>query len=782
MRYLLLLALAAALAGCSKKKPPEPADPDAASQRDDPPGDSTAKDRAYWLTALKSRDAATRREAADELVVWVGTDPETVAALLDMLKDRRTDGAGRTIPGQINSTRQQAADVLYRGGPKGQAALKEKGVAALREGLADPDPVIREHSAFTLGSLGTLAQPAVSDVLKLCNSSDANVQNAAFDALRNIGGGDPVELSALLKSSRADAARLVAEQLARFPAIPPEAVPNLVAGLKSGRSAAVRTACAAALARVGPAAAPAVDPLVKAITDHYPKEADAATAYEPGSEVAYWNALAAIGAPAAGPTAGLLAHTNPHVRTAAAKTLGEIGAPAKATASKLKERLADDFGSVAIEAAVALCRIGAEQDAAVALVKRAMDLDNSVAQAAIEAIPRMGAAGKDLVPAALAKLASENPFARYAAVGVVGTLPPEEAAKYAADLGALAGDKGTGAGADTETRAARDIRQQVAVVLLKLGPAAAPAAQGLGRAIPKETDAALRDQFVEVLLAMGEAARPALPALLDLAADSSLAPDRRAHLFDVLVAIAPGAKELPPLLVKAAGEVGSATRFLAVATMARLDPVPTDVLAKLVAMATTDPKTPARVAAMRSLAAAGAKAKPVRGDLERIAGGTIPEFALYARVALAGIDGDATAVAADARAALADKNAQVRLAAADALFLLGPTPADLPALQRLLGERSDSVREAAARCVGKLGPAGKDAVPQLIRMLDDKDAAVRGAAATALGDVGPAAKDAADRLKQLKGTGTGRKGDTGDPLAGPAAAKALEKILGKPKK
>ncbi|VTU00710.1 heat domain containing protein : HEAT domain containing protein OS=Trichodesmium erythraeum (strain IMS101) GN=Tery_0826 PE=4 SV=1: HEAT_2 [Gemmataceae bacterium] len=560
-------------------------------------------------------------------------------------------------------------------------------------------------------------------------------------------------------------------------------MPNLVAGLKSGRSAAVRTACAAALARVGgPAAAPAVDPLVKAITDHYPKEADAATAHEPGSEVAYWNALAAIGAPAAGPTAGLLAHTNPHVRTAAARTLGEIGAPAKATALKLKDRLADDYGSVAIEAAVALCRVGAEQDAAVALVKRAMDLDNSVAQTAIEAIPRMGDAGADLVPAALAKLKSENPFARYAAAGVVGTLPPDEAAKHAADLGTLAGDKGTGAGAEIEARAARDIRQQVAAVLLKLGPAGAGAAEGLGKAIPKETDAALRDQFVLVLLGLGEAARPALPALLDLAADSSLAPDRRAHLFDVLVAIAPDAKELPPLLLKAAGEVASPTRFLAVATMARLDPVPTDVLAKLVAMATTDPKTPARVAAMRSLAAAGAKAKPVRGDLERIAAGTIPEFALYARVALAGIDGDPTAVAADARAALADKNAQVRLAAADALFLLGPTPADLPALQRLLGERSDSVREAAARCVGKLGPAGKDAVPQLVRMLDDKDAAVRVAAATALGDIGPGAKDAADRLKQLRGTGTGRKGDNGDPLAGPAAAKALQKILGTTRK
>ena len=82
--------------------------------------------------------------------------------------------------------------------------------------------------------------------------------------------------------------------------------------------------------------------------------------------------------------------------------------------------------------------LGEGKDDAVELVKRALDAPNNVAQTAIDAIPRMGEAGKPLVEIALAKLKSDNPYARYAAIGLVGTLPPDEATKHAAELGRLA--------------------------------------------------------------------------------------------------------------------------------------------------------------------------------------------------------------------------------------------------------------------------------------------------------------------------------------------------------
>ncbi len=784
MRHLVLFSLLLGFAsGCSKKKPPEPTDAGEPEAPELSPAEKLAKDRAYWFKGLNSKDAKVKQEATDELTAWVATDPETVNALLELLKDRNTTGAGKVLPNRFNSTREVAAGILNSGGPKGQDALKDKGLAILREGLNDPDPAIREHTLHTIGTLGLLAKPLSPDVLKLCANPDPNIHRVAFDTLRALGGADPVDLSAMIASGKRDIVRLAAEQLSGFGTMPVEAVPNLIVGLKD-KSPAVRTPCAAALALVGPKAAPAVDALIKAINESYPKEADPMVAYEPGADVAYWNALAAIGEPAVVPTAGLLKHTNPWVRGLAAQTLGEIGEPSKAVADKLKDALKDSFGSVAIEAACALCRIGEGKEDAIELVKKAMDAPNSIAQSAIEAIPRMGEAGKSLIPVALEKLHSENPFARYAAVGVVGTLELGEAAKYAAELGKLATDTGVGTPAgmpELERRASREIRQRVAAVLTRLGPAAAPAADALGKAIPNEGDSGIRDQYIEVLLSMGAGAKPAFPALMALAADATTQPERRAHLFEVLTTLAPGSKELPPLLMKAASEAGSPIRFMAVGIMAKLDPMPPEVLAKLVDMATTDRATNARVAALRALASAGVRAKPVRADVEKIAGGTIPEFALTAKVALAAIDGNVANVAGDVRAGLIDKNAQVRLAAADALLLIGPAASDLPALQKLLGERSDATKEVAAKCVGRLGPAGKDAVPQLMKLLDDKEGNVRVAAANALGDIGPGAKEASEKLRYLRGV-TGKRNDRIDVIAGPAAAKALDKIAAKEKK
>src|SRR5438067_4710188 len=102
MRHFTLFVLLAALAaGCSKKKPPEP--PDAGDKKETPPTDTTAADRAKLLSALKSSNEKTRQDAVDELAAWVDSDPEAVAGLLGLLKDKTTAGLGKTHPMRIAS-------------------------------------------------------------------------------------------------------------------------------------------------------------------------------------------------------------------------------------------------------------------------------------------------------------------------------------------------------------------------------------------------------------------------------------------------------------------------------------------------------------------------------------------------------------------------------------------------------------------------------------------------------------------------------------------------------
>ncbi|HVL11373.1 MAG TPA: hypothetical protein VM529_02335, partial [Gemmata sp.] len=490
------------------------------------------------------------------------------------------------------------------------------------------------HAAHTAGLLGPLARPLSNDLLRLCTAREEAVRGAAFDALRSVGVTDAAGLARLLTHENADVARLAAELAPMLESVPEAAVAPLAAAL-AAESERVRAAAASALATAGPKAAAAVEPLVTAVkkTKVYQGKYDPEEAYSPGAEVAYWRALAAAGGPAVGPLAKLLAHENALVRGFAAQTLGEIGPPAKAAAENLRGALKDDVGFVAVEAACALVRAGEGQDDAVELVRRAIRAPNNVAMTAIDAIGRLGEAGKPLVADAAARLkdrgAEANPYAQFAAVGLVGTLPPDEARRYAADVGGLA------------THKESQIRSRVGAVLEKLGPAAAPAAEALAEAIPEELNPGVREQFIDALLAMGPGAKPAVPALLALTADEATSPAQRQRVLAAVAAIEPGSKEVAAAVVAAAGDETEDVRVAALAAGAKLDPVPADALAKVVAVAKADRSTRVRVAAYRALAALGPRAAPAKAEVEALAQGKYPEYVLLAKVALAAIAGDA---------------------------------------------------------------------------------------------------------------------------------------------
>src|SRR6266545_1428512 len=350
MRRTALLALLglmfACAGGCGKKPAPPAADGGGGGVGVQPePAPDPAAARNKLLANLRSNNQEVRRNAIEDLSWLAEEDPAVLPELVEMLKDKSTTGAGRTFANQVNSTREAAALALLKC-TKGEAVLKEKGLPVLREGLSDPSAVIREHTAYAIGQLGPIAKPLAPDVQKLCTDPDENVRGVAFDTLRVTGVADPVALVKLLKDSREDVVRLAAELIPLTPDMPAAAVVPLMDAL-AGDNTNIHAAAAEGLAAAGPKAAPAAQALADAVKKNYPAEFDPKTARLDGPEAAYWKALTRIGEPAVAPTAKLLEHSNMLVRALAARTLGEIGAPAKSAKDALKKALTDMTVNVA---------------------------------------------------------------------------------------------------------------------------------------------------------------------------------------------------------------------------------------------------------------------------------------------------------------------------------------------------------------------------------------------------------------------------------------------------
>lgn len=753
---LTLFTLVLAATGCGKKPAPAPP-PDEPAPGLNPPADTAATERKKYIAGLKTANQETRRTAVEELSWLAEDDPAVVPALIEMLRDKNTGGTGRTLTNQINSAREAAALAILKC-TNGEKIMAEKGIPVLREELSSPTPLIREHTAHTVGRLGVLAKPLAADIQKLCLDADANVRSVAFDTLRVTGVADPVALAKMLHDPREDVVRLAAELIPLAGPMPDAGLTALTEALKNDNTN-VQYAAATGLGLAGPKAGAAAPLVAEAITKFYPKEYDPMAARTESVEGAYWQALARLGAASVAPATKLLEHSNTLVRMYAARALGEIGAPAKSAKDALKKALADSTIDVSSEAAVALCKLGESEADAVALIKRAIEFpERGVARVAIQCVPRMGAAGKELIPLALAKMGAPNENTRYAAVWLVGALPAAEAGKAAADVGKRATDQFV------------EVRRLAGRVLERMGPAAAPAAESLGTALATEKDAEVRDLFIEALAAMGAGAKPAVAGLLPQIANRDLTTPMRAKVIAAVAAADPTSSEVAAALVKAADDTTDAgMRVAAAGALGGLNPLPADALAALVKMAKGDRTNAPRVAALRALTAAGPRAKPAKPDLEAIASGQQPHLALWAKVAVASVDGDASKAAPVVRAGLGERNALVRSSAAEALVVIGPTAADLPALLKVMRDPASSTKIASATAAGRLGAAAKDAVPELRRMLDHTEDDVCVAAADALGRIGPAALPAVAKLKEVAPR----------PAVRLAAQKALEKIEGK---
>lgn len=144
---------------------------------------------------------------------------------------------------------------------------------------------------------------------------------------------------------------------------------------------------------------------------------------------------------------------------------------------------------------------------------------------------------------------------------------------------------------------------------------------------------------------------------------------------------------------------------------------------------------------------------------------------------------------------LADRNAGVRLDAAQALAQLGAEAREaVPALTKALDDKDPEIRCAAVIALGEVGPSARVAVAELARKLSDSDWFVCVAAAQALAKLGSAARSAIPALtKALQPNGDIRqyrairegavaqallKIDPQGKSAGKAVSLLVDKLLG----
>lgn len=255
------------------------------------------------------------------------------------------------------------------------------------EAAGSPEPADLCNAAVSaLAALGPAGKAGVPGLIKLLGDAKApsELRVGAIDALARIG--DPAAVPALLarvSDPDPEVRRLAVRSLGAFSPPSPETVTRLSEILQKDRDGVMKIRALQALARLGPAAKPAlpaVTPLAGGSAGEQATWAKAVTmtiAGKPADAVALARTVLtskSAGERLAGlelltmlPTTGsselnqvkdLLKDTTPEIRRAAAERIAKIGPPARSASSRLVDLLQDRDGSVRQAAAAALGAVG----------------------------------------------------------------------------------------------------------------------------------------------------------------------------------------------------------------------------------------------------------------------------------------------------------------------------------------------------------------------------------------------------------------------------------------
>jgi HEAT repeat protein len=402
--------------------------------------------------------------------------PDAVPALSQALE-------GESVPRRIGATRALAQigaaakpavpamlknlahwdDTLRRDTADALAQMGEVAVPGLMEGLGAKEPKQRQAAALALSQLGPQAKSAAPALLAAAEKETDDLPRGAILTALTKTGADPARTAPLLlKAVRGENAELrhaALNALLTSPTVAKTAVATLTTELQS-KDKDARQRGAQLLARLGPAAAPAVPALIE-------------RAKAEPAEALYTTALAEIGPRALPPLMEALSNKSGGDRKWVFRALSEMGAPAM---TGLTDALRSPTASVRAGAATALEGMPLEKHPAVKLLLGlADDKDPQVRSAALKT---------------LADVRSDRP----------AIIPKLEAALNDRDSG---------------------VQKAAAIGLASAGAVEKVGANGL-IALLNEPYVNTRRAAAQSLAGFGEKAKPAVPALLKLLADPAL--------------------------------------------------------------------------------------------------------------------------------------------------------------------------------------------------------------------------------------------------------------------
>jgi HEAT repeat protein len=388
--------------------------------------------RAVLVLEKALRDEkAERREAAAEVLGRIGPPARTaVPALIAALKDKSSTVAltAAMALAQIDATRAVpavplladsldvpgAAVALANIGPDARAAVPAL-IAALkpRKDVANQD-AFRAGAPLALARIGT---PAVSDLIEALKDKREGVAPLAGGALGWILPPPKKAVPALreaLKNDRANAA-IYAHALGQLGSLARPAVPDLTDLLTDS---AVRSVVALAMVGIDADQASKVVALLL-------KDAQATDEKQRQAAILALARLGPAAAPAVPSLAGLLKDPNVAFRRLSLFLLGEIGHASRSALPALIAALSDSDNEVRASAAHLLEEIGPEASEAVrALIANLRVPQMEVRARAASALGHIGPGAKDALRPLLECLLDPDANVRYAATLSLGRIDP----------------------------------------------------------------------------------------------------------------------------------------------------------------------------------------------------------------------------------------------------------------------------------------------------------------------------------------------------------------------
>lgn len=423
------------------------------------------------------------------------------------------------------------------------------------------------------------------------------------------------------------------------------------------------------------------------------------------------------------------------------------------------------------------------------LLPRLTHKDPTVRRSAAEKLGKLGPEAGEAVPALLQAAADIDGTVRKAAIEALNAIDPSwwtsaRAVETAPALVLLLGNR------------SEAIEQAAFSLLCKMGSLAVPALVAALRDKDKESR---QVSAARILGRTGSAAATAVPALAQaLASDSSSV---RKATAEALGQVGPAAEAALPALTLALNDWNPTVRQAAARSLSALGLAAEPAVPALI-QRLPDEVDEVRQAATAALATVGAPAVPAlieileNRDTHRMAERLKErmffsdwaerfDYQAFQREPLKALHNLRWhfAYAADTRVET------VHQAAAAALGKIGPpAEAAVPVLREALKDRDHGVRQAATMALGQLGPAALPALPDLTERLADLSEKVRKAAAPALGQIDPGwasrqeISDAVTTLIRLLGATQEERRLAAAALVtiGPAAVPPLVQMLAVP--